>query len=137
MEEGQSEESLIEARERSNEGQRPIRQAGKCCQHFSQPASKVSYECAYVAQCKLLFCKLIGFFYCLSLFLNRISDTQDIFFYISCAEGPGSAKCCRISPQNLVCISHAFSAWVSIKVFLFSSPFYNFSLCNSLLRLSR
>lgn len=24
---------------------------------------------------------------------------------------PGGAKCCRLSPQALVCISHAFSAW--------------------------
>ncbi|KAJ7354739.1 hypothetical protein OS493_030516 [Desmophyllum pertusum] len=52
MQEGQSEESLIESTERSDEGNRPTR-------HADRP------------------------------------------------EG----KCCQISPLNLVCISHAFSAW--------------------------
>ena len=36
-----------------------------------------------------------------------------IVFGIVCADDSSPVKCCRISPQNLVCISHAFSAWVS------------------------
>lgn len=53
MEQGQSEESLIESTERSDEGQRRNAQVGR----------------------------------------------------------PATGMCCQISPLNLVCISHAFSAW--------------------------
>lgn len=116
MQDGQSEESLIEARDRSDEGIRTNRQNGKvhwCVKYIAAIFYKLVFGPYFITlwTFSTVLTSPLSSFQSVVL-VSWLSNYQLSVLLFAYAERSSAGKCCQISPLNLVCISHAFSAWV-------------------------